>query len=311
MGIKHLKDKKVDEVFKNIIKENQQLKLLQSLEEIYSMIFDYLKLKYNIDQLKIEIRKATKIEILYSSEEIIEDKFLNELIYNQNKNTDICFFIHSKNENEKNNVTNNIENIKLSLDIFSLSLYNKFLEKSIIDLTLVDPITGAYNRIFLDTYIENILSISNREQKKVAFLKVGIDKFKAVVEEFDYAIGDKVLKELFSTIKDSVRVSDIIVRIAEDEFLVILMNVINEDNAIIVSNKLINNFLKKEVIVNVISKQTIMKTICVGFSIFPDDGSTIEDVIKKSDIALCEAKNIGRSQIFKYSEEETSTIDFF
>ena len=301
----------MDAVLQNIIDENQQLKLLQSLDEIYSMIYDYLKLKYNIDQLKIEIRKDNIIEVLYSTDEIIKDTLYNELVYHQNIDTDICFYIHSKNKEEKNHVTNNIENIKLSLEIFSLSLYNKFLEKSIIDLTLIDPITGAYNRIFLDTYIENILSISNREQKKIAFLKVGIDKFKAVIDEFDYTIGDKVLKELYLTAKESVRVSDIIVRIAEDEFLVILLNVINEDNATIVSDKLINNFLKKEVIVDEISKQTIMKTICVGFSIFPDDGSTIEDVVKKSDIALYEAKNIGRSQIFKYSEEDTSTIDFF
>ena len=70
------------------------------------------------------------------------------------------------------------------------------------------------------------MSLSNREQKKIAFVKVGIDQFRAVIDEFDYEIGDKVLKVLAKTLKESVRESDLVIKISDDEFLVILLNIV-------------------------------------------------------------------------------------
>jgi two-component system cell cycle response regulator len=138
----------------------------------------------------------------------------------------------------------------MSLQIFSQSLFNKYMEKILKETSLVDHLTGSYNRSYLDNYAHNLLSISNREQKKIAFVKVGIDQFKAVIDEFDYEVGDKVLKSLANTLKATIRDSDLVVKISNDEFLVILLNIINESNAIIISEKLIDNFSKEKIIVN-------------------------------------------------------------
>ena len=54
-----------------------------------------------------------------------------------------------------------------------------------------------------------------------------------------------------------------------------------------------------------------MKTICSGISIYPDNATSIEEIIKKSDIALYEAKNRGRSQVYLFNEDDTNKIDFF
>lgn len=54
-----------------------------------------------------------------------------------------------------------------------------------------------------------------------------------------------------------------------------------------------------------------MKTICGGISIFPDNATTIEEIIKKSDIALYEARNRGRGKVFLFNDEETNKIDLF
>jgi diguanylate cyclase (GGDEF)-like protein len=93
--------------------------------------------------------------------------------------------------------------------------------------------------------------------------------------------------------------------------LVILLNIVNEENAILIGQKLINNFSKKEVITNEQTKQTLKKTICSGISIYPDNATTLDEIIKKSDIALYEARNRGRSQVFIFKEEDMNTIDFF
>ena len=294
-----------------IINENEKLKL-SDLEKSCLNIFDYLKLHHHINFLEIDIDKNCSKENLFSSKDESFDNYLiSTLEFKQNCNTMIIFHFLSKNEDEDSNVKTQLDAIKMSLLIFSQSLFTKYMEKTLNELSLVDQVTGSYNRCYLDNYANNLLSISNREQKKIAFLKVGIDQFRAVIDEFDYEIGDRVLKALAKTLKDSIRESDLVIKISDDEFLVILQNIINENNAILISQKLINNFSKKEVIINEETKQSLMKTICSGISIYPDNATTIDEIIKKSDIALYEARNRGRSQFFVFSEDDTNKIDFF
>ncbi len=295
----------------SIINENEKLKLTD-LEKSCLNIFDYLKLHHHLVFLQIDINKNNSNENLFTNkDDDFEDYLINTLEFKQNCNTIIIFHFLSKDIDNYNVIKNELPMIQMSLLIFSQSLFNKYMEKTLNEMSLVDQVTGSYNRCYLDNYANNLLSISNREQKKIAFVKVGIDQFRAVIDEFDYEIGDKVLKELAKTLKDSVRESDLVIKISDDEFLVILQNIINENNAILISQKLINNFSKKEVIINEQTKQTLMKTICSGISIYPDNATTIDEIIKKSDIALYEARNRGRSQVFLFSENDTNKIDFF
>ena len=294
-----------------IINENEKLKLTD-LEKSCLNIFDYLKLHHSIEFLEIDINKNTITENLFlCKDENVENYLINTLEFKQNCNTTIIFHFLSKNQDDYNFVKNELDMIQMSLLIFSQSLFNKYMEKTLNEISLVDQVTGSYNRCYLDNYANNLLSLSNREQKKIAFVKIGIDQFRAVIDEFDYEVGDKVLKVLAKTLKESVRESDLVIKISDDEFLVILLNIINENNAILISQKLINNFSKKEVIINEQTKQTLMKTICSGISIYPDNATSIDEIIKKSDIALYEARNRGRSQVFMFTEENTNKIDFF
>ena len=293
-----------------IINENEKLKLTD-LEKSCLNIYDYLKLHHHIDLLIIDIKKNDLLENLFLYTNKNEDYLVNTLEFQQNCDTTIIFHFLSKDEEDYESVKNHLDSIQMSLLIFSQSLFNKYMERTLNEMSLVDHLTGSYNRCYLDNYAANLLSLSNREQKKIAFVKVGIDQFKAVIDEFDYEVGDKVLKALAQTLKESVRESDLVIKISNDEFLVILLNIINENNAILISQKLINNFSKQEVIINEKTKQTLMKTICSGVSIYPDNATTIDEIIKKSDIALYEARNRGRSQVFMFSEEDTNKIDFF
>ena len=293
-----------------IINENEKLKL-SDLEKSCLNIYDYLNLHHHIKFLKIDMKKNEKIENLFSCLDSQINYFINSLEFKQNCDTEIIFSFLSNSQEEYESIKENLGFIKLSLQIFSQSLYNKYMEKTLSEMSLVDHVTGSYNRCYLNNYVGKILSLSNREQKKIAFVKIAIDQFKAVIDEFDYEIGDKVLKALAQTLRNSVRDSDLVIKISNDEFLVILLNVINENNAILIAQKLVNNFSNEKVMVNEETKQTLMKTICGGISIYPDNATTIDEIIKKSDIALYEAKNRGRSQVFLYNEEDTNKIDFF
>jgi two-component system, cell cycle response regulator len=293
-----------------IILENEKLKLTD-LEKSCLNIYEYLKLHHHVNFLSIDIKKNDLLENIFTHNNGDLKYLTNTLSFKENSTTDIIFNFLSENEENFELIKNDLKTIKLSLQIFSQSLFNKYMEKILKMISLVDHVTGSYNRSYLDNYAHNLLSISNREQKKIAFIKVGIDQFKAVIDEFDYEVGDKVLKSLANSLKDSIRDSDLVVKISNDEFLVILLNIINESNAIIISEKLIDNFSKEKIIVNNETKQALMKTICSGISIYPDNATSIEEIIKKSDIALYEAKNRGRSQVYLFNEDDTNKIDFF
>lgn len=289
----------------SIIALNDHLVSLKKLDDIFNYLSSFLKQDFSISQYKASINE----NLIYTNyENDDEEKYTKEFNINLNQDEELILKIASNNEVDLNNSSSLIKNI---ISIVSQTIYNKYLEYKLKELTLKDTITGMYNRHYIDEYLKTTLPLTFRENKKLAFLKVGIDHFKAVIDEFDYTVGDKVLKELAKSLEHCVRKSDIIARIDSDEFLVVLHNVSCEDNAIMIADKIINNFKNVKVVVDEEKNQTLMKTICAGISIYPDDAQKIEEVFRSSDIALYEARNKGRSQFFKYKKEEVDSIDLF
>lgn len=292
-----------------ILSENKKLKFLD-FDEMITSISGFLQENHQINNFKITLNRKNNSEVLY--ENVLKDSTLvDEIITKQDEKTNLIFSFYTSTKKGFEEQKATITQIKDLIEIFAQTIFNKYLSNSMKKLALIDQLTGSYTREYLNNYAKNILSISNRENKKIAFLKIAIDQFKAVIDEFDYKIGDEVLKALAKTLKDSVRDSDIVVKISDDEFLVILQNIGDENNATMISNKIINNFSKQKVIVDYDTKQTLMKTISSGISIYPDDATDINDILKKSDIALYEAKNRGRGQTFVFSKDDTRTIELF
>lgn len=291
--------------FKTIIALNDHLVGLKRLDDIFNYIASYLKKDYSIDKFKATIN-SNKVFISCRDDKLlnIKDFFIK---LNDNDELQISILYEDK---ELENIINSFEIIKTTFSIISQTIYNKYLEYKLVEMNLKDSLTGLYNRQYIDEYLKSTLPLSHRENKKIAFLKVGIDHFKAVIDEFDYTTGDKVLKELAKSLEYTVRESDIVARVESDEFLIILHNIINENNAIMIADKIINNFKNVKVIVDEKTNQTLMKTVCTGISIYPDDADRIEEIFRSSDIALYEARNKGRSQSFKF-QKDAETLELF
>ena len=107
----------------------------------------------------------------------------------------------------------------------------------------------------------------------------------------------------------NLRDSDLIVKYSGDEFMVILSNMSNDNDALMVAEKLVDEFAKAEV--ETLPGQFLKKTICAGLSMFPSDGYEIEQIFKNADIALYEAKNLGRSQVLRFEDKQISPMEFF
>ena len=142
---------------------------------------------------------------------------------------------------------------------------------------------------------------------------IGVDHFKAIIDEFDHDIADQVLIELAKIIHTNISEYDMVARLSGDEFLISMLSSNNESEIIKISENIINDFSKVEVQVNR-EGQTLKKTVCIGIDVYEtfDKNDSIDKTIKNADIALYEAKNKGRSQLFNYSDlTDEDTIDLF
>ena len=88
--------------------------------------------------------------------------------------------------------------------------------------SLHDPLTGAYNRWFLDELLQQEEARSRRSRTPIAIKYVDIDNFKSINDTYGHAVGDRVLQHLAESLRNLIRECDAVVRVGGDEFLLIL-----------------------------------------------------------------------------------------
>lgn len=189
------------------------------------------------------------------------------------------------------------------------SLEVKLLMEALQQSAFRDGLTGLYNRKFLDEHTKKLIPQAKRENFNIGVLLLDMDHFKAVNDEYGHDIGDKVLKELARILSESVRESDVVVRYGGEEFVVLLVNIKTEEDALAVANKIRNKVADNEI--DVYAGAKLRKTISIGLSMFPDDSTSIDGVIKNADIALYEAKRNGRNRVVRFEKEQISSVDLF
>ena len=165
-----------------------------------------------------------------------------------------------------------------------------------------DPVTELPNRT---NFMERLrLSISRTKllNRFLAVLLIDMDRFKYVNDTYGYLTGDSVLKEVGNRIKSALREGDTVARLGSDEFGVILIDLARKED---ISKVLAKIFARMEEPFRV-NGEEIRLTISVGVSVFPEDGSEAEDLVKKAEIALAHAKE-EFSNSYQFFREEMNT----
>ena len=219
----------------------------------------------------------------------------------------INFLFDSKEELE--NIKDNITFIKSYINEAAPSIEAKILMEALQESAFRDGLTGLYNRKFLEEHTKKLIPQAKRQNYNIAVLLLDMDHFKAVNDEYGHDIGDKVLKELSRILTETVRESDIVIRYGGEEFMVLLVNIVSVEAAMDVANKIRIKVSENEIDVYAGSK--LRKTISIGLSMFPQDSTNLESVIKNADIALYEAKNKGRNQVVRFTNEQISSVELF
>lgn len=167
-----------------------------------------------------------------------------------------------------------------------LNQKNTFLENQVYK----DALTGLLSRQSYEMEIES-LSWDCDEQYSVVF--VDVDDFKLINDKFGHDVGDRVLQMISTCILSNIRLDDQAYRYGGEEILILLKNC-SKDKAYQLSEKIRFTISKIDMELN------SSVTISMGVSSFPDEGSSIQQVIKQADKALMIAKKSGKNQVHMF-----------
>jgi diguanylate cyclase (GGDEF)-like protein len=154
-----------------------------------------------------------------------------------------------------------------------------------------DALTGLPNRVLLFERIQLAIDSADRTQKQFALYFIDLDGFKAINDSLGHAAGDSVLKELASRLKNAVRKEDIVARLGGDEFVVMVGNIPDAGMASHIAEKLFECF-KTSLIPDQVS---LPISPSIGIALYPDDGTTVDELINHTDAAMYEVKAGGRN----------------
>lgn len=168
--------------------------------------------------------------------------------------------------------------------------------------TIRDPLTGLYNRRYLDEIANWLWASSKRRSEPMCVLLADLDHFKNVNDTYGHEVGDQTLRAVAEVLSVHARQTDIVFRVGGEEFLIVCPNT---DQA---SGFAIAERLRERV--SVLGKDKLgfsgRQTISLGIATWqPDSPHDVYDLLSRADVALYQAKGQGRNQV-AISEEPAS-----
>lgn len=168
----------------------------------------------------------------------------------------------------------------------------KELEKRLFEASITDPLTGLYNRRFMDEALKMEKTMADRYGIVFSLILIDLDNFKIINDVYGHGVGDRVLSLLSQLLKENLRKADIPARWGGEEFLILLRNV-NLSQALQVAEKL------RHLICGL--KVPPAEGISASFGVAEyHQGESIDETIKRADLALYKAKAEGKNCVIAF-----------
>ncbi|KQT84235.1 GGDEF domain-containing protein [Methylobacterium sp. Leaf466] len=175
-------------------------------------------------------------------------------------------------------------------DAMSLALSNLSLREKLRNQALRDPLTGLYNRRYMEDSLDRFVRLAERENRRLAVIMIDLDHFKRLNDEHGHATGDAVLREAAGAIVGALRETDVACRYGGEEMIVLMPDCDLENAAD-----------KAEVIRQRIEALSGQRGATVsasfGVSSIPATASGTTDLVRSADAALYKAKQAGRNRV--------------
>ena len=156
-----------------------------------------------------------------------------------------------------------------------------------------DALTGLSNRLILNDRLEHAILHADRTQKRVAVLFCDLDSFKPINDTYGHDVGDKVLQHCADYFRSVLRSEDTICRYGGDEFVIIL----EELDDFTVTAALAAKIMQITSAPAIINGHSISVEMSMGVSVYPADASTGDELIKKADTSMYQAKKSGKNKM--------------
>ncbi len=166
--------------------------------------------------------------------------------------------------------------------------------KASIEMSITDPLTGLYNRRYLETHLNHLIEHYINRGKALSVVSVDVDFFKAINDTHGHDVGDKVLKELATRLRANTRSVDLCCRVGGEEFIMVLPNTATDLSSRI-AERLRRAIASKSFDCGL--SQLVPVTASVGVANLQGPDDTLEKLLKRADQALYTAKNEGRNRV--------------
>ena len=152
-----------------------------------------------------------------------------------------------------------------------------------------DPLTNLANRRLLRERAEQALTLARRHRRTVGLLYLDLARFKAVNDSLGHTAGDELLKMISDRLSHGLRKSDALVRMGGDEFAILLSEIERQEDAADVAQRVLES-LKPSFW---LEGQAVHLEGNLGITLYPQDGTTVEELMRRADIAMYRAKAEG------------------
>lgn len=165
-----------------------------------------------------------------------------------------------------------------------------------------DQLSGLPNRTLIRDRLEQMIAHAHRHQGLVAVCFLDLDRFKMINDSLGHRAGDRVLQEVAERLRNHAREGDTVGRFGGDEFVVLLSDLADQDDAIDVARRLVSELARPVFEEN----QELHITGSLGISIYPRDGEDVDTLLRNADTAMYRAKELGRNS-FQFFTSEMNT----
>ncbi len=184
------------------------------------------------------------------------------------------------------------KNVELQSEIAA----RKQVEEKVEHIALHDTLTALPNRVLFGDRLSLALAQARRTRKMTAVICLDLGRFKIVNETLGHNLGDLLLQGVAGRLKGCVREDDTIARLGGDEFAIVLTGLTHVDHVNTVANKILIA-MKQPYIVN--EHELYVKT-SMGISLYPNDGDSVEILLKNADIAMHHTREHGGNNYHFY-----------
>ena len=182
-----------------------------------------------------------------------------------------------------------IQNAKLYEQAQQEIADRKKAEEAIKHLAHHDALTGLPNRRLFNERINLEIARSERNNQRIGVMLFDLDQLKKVNDTYGHTVGDLLLQAVAQRLLGLLRKSDTVARMGGDEFLLILPEMEQPDDAVKTAERVLSALSTPFNL----EGHHINITTSIGISFFPDDGKEVDELVRKADLAMYKAKDKG------------------